>query len=83
VATQVKKEPKEVQKQRQLEAAAANAAQRAKQRESADKKTRMKVRVTPLLELSPQMTAQHFCDDKQNSCMSLHRCSCMSLHRCL
>lgn len=74
VATQVKKEPKEVQKQRQLEAAAANAAQRAKQRESADKKTRMKVRVTPLLELSPQMTAQRCCDNKQNSCMSLHRC---------
>jgi hypothetical protein len=40
---QVRKEPKEVQRERQLEAAAANAAQRAKQRESADKKTRMKV----------------------------------------
>lgn len=43
---QVRKEPKEVQKERQLEAAAANAAQRAKQRESADKKTRMKVRTS-------------------------------------
>lgn len=39
----MRKEPREVQKQRQAEAAAANAARRAKQREAADTKTRMKV----------------------------------------
>lgn len=54
LSAQVRKEPKEVQKQRQAETAAANTARRAQQREAADGKTRMKVCCCSVLQLAPK-----------------------------